>query len=61
MLNRPVTGVKVTRTEDASKPYEYATFEAGRRKFQAPKMYLYPIPQEEIVRSQGTMEQNAGW
>ena len=61
VLNRPVTGVKVTRTEDASKPYEYATFEAGRRKFQAPKMYLYPIPQEEIVRSQGTMEQNAGW
>ncbi len=61
VLNRPVFGVKVTRTEDAARPYEYVSFEASRRKFEAPKMYLYPIPQEEIVRSMGTMEQNAGW
>ena len=61
VLNRPVSGVKVTRSENVARPYEYVPFEAGRRKFEAPKMYLYPIPQEEIVRSMGTMEQNAGW
>lgn len=61
VLNRPVSGVKVIKTEDAAKPFGYTTFETGRRRFDAPKMYLYPIPQEEIVRSKGTMQQNAGW
>lgn len=61
VLNRPVSGVRAARTGDGSVPYAYTPFEAARRRFEAPKMYLYPIPQVEIVRSQGTMQQNAGW
>lgn len=50
MLNRPLRGVKVTRSGDG---FAYTPFEVAKRIFDAPKMNLYPIPQAEIVKSAG--------
>lgn len=57
-LNRPLRGVKVTRSGDG---FAYTPFEVAKRTFEAPKMNLYPIPQAEIVKSGGVLEQNPGW
>lgn len=51
-------GVKVTRSGDG---FAYTPFEVAKRTFEAPKMNLYPIPQAEIVKSGGVLDQNPGW
>ena len=56
-LGVPVKGVSVTKTETG---FTYATKIVGTRTFQE-KMMLYPIPQSEILRSAGKIEQNPGW
>ena len=58
VLNRPLRGVKVTRSGDG---FAYTPFEVAKRIFDAPKMNLYPIPQAEIVKSGGVLDQNPGW
>ena len=50
--------VKVTRSGDG---FAYTPFEVAKRIFDAPKMNLYPIPQAEIVKSGGVLDQNPGW
>lgn len=56
-LGVPVKGVSITKTETG---FTYATKIVGTRTFQE-KMMLYPIPQSEILRSAGKIEQNPGW
>ena len=56
-LGVPVKGVSITKTETG---FTYATKIVGTRTFQE-KMILYPIPQSEILRSAGKIEQNPGW
>jgi len=58
ILNQPILGVKV---EKINSRFTYTQFESSKRKFIAPKMYLYPIPQSEIVKSGGILVQNPGW
>lgn len=50
--------MKVTRSGDG---FAYTPFEVAKRIFDAPKMNLYPIPQAEIVKSGGVLDQNPGW
>lgn len=58
VLNQPVTGVKVSRH---GSDFSYTSFEVAKRVFDASKMNLYPIPQAEIVKSNGVLNQNPGW
>lgn len=57
VLNKPVYGVEILVDGEN---LTYNTIEAGSRVFSS-KMYLYPIPQTEIVKSSGILEQNQGW
>jgi hypothetical protein len=59
-LNTPITGVVATMNSD-SITVTYATIEVEKRVFNASKMYLYPIPQAEIAKSDGVILQNSGW
>ena len=56
-LGVPVKGVSITKTETG---FTYAIKIVGTRTSQE-KMMLYPIPQSEILRSAGKIEQNPGW
>lgn len=58
VLNQPLKGVRVTKDEDA---FNYTEFTVENRIFQAPKMYLYPIPHTEIVKSNNILMQNPEW
>ncbi len=61
VLNQPLLGV---RADYQDGNYVYTTFEVERRKFIAPKMYKYPIPQVEINKSQlleGNLNQSPEW
>ena len=57
VLNQPVRGVKIERNGAA---LTYTYFDAAKSVFDASKMYLYPIPQTEIL-SNTKMVQNSGW
>jgi len=57
VLNKPVKGLKIIKNTDGS--YTYQPFDAQNRVFES-KMYLYPIPQNEINRSK-SLVQNNGW
>lgn len=59
VLNEPLQGVRAVKNPDDT--FTYTTFVVEPRKFLAPKMYYYPIPQAEISKSNGTLEQNPGW
>ena len=59
VLNLPIKGIRATHLSDNQFSYEEFTVEP--RKFEAPKMYLYPIPQTEISKSNGILKQNPGW
>ncbi len=58
-LNQPVTGVSVTK--DGSGQFVYTPFNVENRVFDASKMYYYPFPQSEIIKSNGVLDQNTGW
>lgn len=58
VLNSPVRGVRVTQDGDG---FQYTYFDVANRVFEAPKMNLYPIAQEEIVKSGNVLTQNPGW
>lgn len=58
-LNQPLKGVRVTIDEDGA--FTYTEFTVENRIFQTPKMYLYPIPHTEIVKSNSILTQNPEW
>jgi len=57
VLNTPVKGLKIIKKVDGS--FTYQPSEVQTRVFK-PEMYLYPIPQSELNRS-NSLVQNAGW
>lgn len=57
VLNQPVRGVKI---ESNGSGFTYTYFDAAKSVFDASKMYLYPIPQSELL-SNNKMTQNSGW
>lgn len=57
ILGSTIRGVNITRTGSLD---TYAPFNLESRNFVATKMYLYPIPQSEILKSSGLV-QNPGW
>ena len=59
VLNQPVNGVSVTK--DPSGKFIYAPIVVENRVFDASKMYYYPFPQSEIIKSKGVLQQNTGW
>lgn len=59
VLNLPLTGIKAAKNPDNT--FSYSEFIVENRKFIAPQMYIYPIPQTEISKSKGILIQNPGW
>jgi hypothetical protein len=59
VLNDPVMGVNVTNSGGGN--FSYTPFVVAKRVFAAPKMNLFPIPQSEIVKTNGVLKQNTGW
>lgn len=57
-LGAPLKGMEITMNADST--FSYSPIEVEKRVFE-PKMYLYPIPQEEINKSAGVIKQNPGW
>jgi hypothetical protein len=57
ILNQPLRGVEIIKN-GSNFTYEYVEVEP--RHFDE-KMYLYPIPQEEVLKSDGNLTQNPGW
>ncbi|WP_243718098.1 RagB/SusD family nutrient uptake outer membrane protein [Pedobacter changchengzhani] len=57
-LGAPLLGIEITK--DANGVFSYVTKEVEKRVFQQ-KMYLYPIPQIEVNKSNGVIVQNPGW
>lgn len=58
VLNQPVHGVTVTKN---GSNFVYNTVVVENRVFAANKMYYYPFPQTEVLRSKGILKQNTGW
>ncbi|MDR1681845.1 MAG: RagB/SusD family nutrient uptake outer membrane protein [Candidatus Symbiothrix sp.] len=58
-LNQDLKGISVMQTDNNS--FNYREFTLGKRIFDASKMYLYPIPNTEIVKSNNILEQNSNW
>ncbi|RFZ94897.1 RagB/SusD family nutrient uptake outer membrane protein [Mucilaginibacter conchicola] len=57
VMNQPITGVTIANTA-AGYTYTYGTVLTP--KFDAPKMYLYPIPYDETLKNPN-LKQNPGW
>jgi hypothetical protein len=58
VLSQPITGVSVTKNAGQ---FVYTPFNVENRVFDAAKMYYYPFPQTEVIKSNGVLVQNAGW
>ena len=56
-LNTPVKGLKITL---GTSGFEYETFNVENRVYNSHMLY-YPIPQSEILNSNGMIAQNPGW
>lgn len=61
MPGRCSTGPARREGDRSGDGFAYTPFEVAKRIFDAPKMNLYPIPQAEIVKSGGVLDQNPGW
>jgi starch-binding outer membrane protein, SusD/RagB family len=59
VLNGAMNGVLVTK--NTSGQFIYTPVNVENRVFDASKMYYYPFPQTEIIKSKGILQQNAGW
>jgi starch-binding outer membrane protein, SusD/RagB family len=57
-LGASLRGVEITQNSDNTFSYNYTKVE--NRSFSS-KMYYYPIPEDEINKSEGTLTQNTGW
>ena len=58
VLNRPVRGLEITK--DGAGNFIYTTVNVAERTF-SEKNYRLPFPRAEIVNSNGTLTQNAGY
>lgn len=56
--NLPIMAMQITRNSDGS--FDYLVVKAENRVFEE-KMYLYPIPEMEVLKSGGALTQNTGW
>ncbi len=56
--NKPIMAMKITKNTNGS--FSYLVVKAEDRLFNE-KMYLYPIPEVEVLKSQGSLVQNPGW
>lgn len=56
-LNKPLRGIRITK--DASGAFTYTPMVVEQRIFEQ-KMYLYPIPQNELTKAR-SLVQNPGW
>jgi len=59
VFNSTITGVQVTK--DGANNFTYTPFDLEQRVFNAAKMYFYPIPQSEVIKSNGNLVQNPNW
>jgi len=57
-LGATIRGVKITKEPNGT--FKYLPYDLEKRLF-LDKMYLYPIPQSEIVKTNGNILQNPGW
>jgi hypothetical protein len=57
-LGAMIKGVKITRETNGT--FKYLPIDLEKRVF-LEKMYLYPIPQSEVIKSNGNIVQNPGW
>lgn len=57
VMNQPVQGQTIVKSGFG---YNYNLTNEQTNKFLAPKMYLYPIPYDEVVKNPN-MKQNPGW
>jgi hypothetical protein len=58
-LNKPIVGIRAAKTGEGT--YSYTETNVENRVFVAPKMYYFPIPDAEIVKSNGVLTQNPEW
>lgn len=56
--NKPVMAMSITR--NANNTFSYQVIKAEDRQF-TERMYLYPIPEVEVLKSNGNITQNPGW
>lgn len=59
VLGAAIRGVRVTRNADET--FSYEPFELEQRVFEPDHMYFYPIPQTEVAKSNGCLQQNPNW
>lgn len=59
ILGTTIKAVKISKT--GSGTFNYSVFNLENRTFDTDYMYLYPIPQSEISKSNGKMQQNPNW
>jgi hypothetical protein len=59
VLSQPLRGIRATPV--ANDKFTYTEFTVENRVFESPKMYFYPIPQDEINKSNGILTQNPEW
>lgn len=63
IMGEPIHGIRITSQDPSNPgtpPWNYEVFEVEDRVWED-KMYWWPIPYSEIVKSQGVLEQNPGW
>ena len=58
VLNQPILGVVAQNTNGV---ISYSTVQVEIRKFDATKMYFYPIPQTEVNKTGNVVTQNPNW
>ncbi|TKC07102.1 RagB/SusD family nutrient uptake outer membrane protein [Pedobacter frigoris] len=59
VLNKPLTGIRITKNATTG-ALTYTRENVITAVFTAPKMYLYPLPYSEVVKSDKLI-QNTGW
>jgi starch-binding outer membrane protein, SusD/RagB family len=59
VLNQTMNGISVTK--NTSGQFVYTPISVENRVFDASKMYYYPFPQTEIIKSKGILQQNTNW
>lgn len=57
-MNAPLRGISITRSGNS---FSYQDFIVEKRTFDKSKMYRYPIPYTEVVKSGGILTQNSNW
>lgn len=56
--NKPIMAMKIGKNTNGS--FSYTVIKAEDRVFME-RMYVYPIPETEILKSEGNLAQNPGW